>query len=446
MKICIIGTGYVGLVTGACFAEMGNYVSCVDVDEIKINTLNSGELPIYEVGLKDVVEKNKKEGRLYFTTDIKLGMKDASFCFISVGTPPCEDGSADLSSVFEVAHVIGRCINNDVIVVMKSTAPVGTTEKIKEIIKLELNVRGKNDLLFSIASNPEFLKEGEAVKDFMQPDRVVIGADNLQTAELVKQLYQPIVANSSQVIIMDITSAELTKYAANTMLATRISFMNEIARLCDKVGGDIDHVRIGIGADSRIGNQFLNAGAGYGGSCFPKDVKELIHTGKKNDLQMDIAEAVHRVNERQKYYLVEMIKKRFGENLLGKKFATWGLAFKAQTDDIREAPSLVIVPSLIKLGAHIVAYDPEAAKQAEQAFLEYGDRIQYVDSMMDAVHNADALVVITDWPQFRTVNFNELKSKMYQRIIFDGRNQFDTEQVVENEFEYYCIGRSCYVK
>jgi len=446
MEICMIGTGYVGLVTGACFAEVGHHVWCIDLDQGKINNLRSGILPIYEPGLKELVVKNSQEGRLSFTTDIKTGLKQALFCFIAVGTPQCADGSADLSYIFNVAREIGQRMNGYLIVVIKSTVPVGTIEKIRDVIKRELKNRGKENFAFDIASNPEFLKEGTAVRDFMYPDRIVIGTDNEQTAEMMKQLYQPVVQSKSVILNMDIRSAEITKYAANTMLAARISFMNEIAGLCDKVGGDIDYIRVGIGTDKRIGNQFLYAGAGYGGSCFPKDVKEFIQTGQRNGLEMDIAEAVHRVNERQKYYLVEVIKKRFGEKILGKKFGIWGLAFKAQTDDMREAPSLVIINSLIKMGATIIAYDPEAMEQAKLLFKEYGQQIQYVDSMMEAIQYVDALVLITEWQQFRQPDFAEMMQRMKQPLIFDGRNQYDPMHMKDLGFEYYCIGRNSYGK
>jgi len=446
MKICMIGTGYVGLVTGACFAEMGNHVWCVDVDQRKINNLKAGKVPIYEQGLTGIIEKNSSEGRLHFTTDLKVGIENALLCFITVGTPPLDDGGADLSYIFTAAREIGQCMNGYLIVATKSTVSVGTTEKVREVIKHELQAGNKERLSFDVVFNPEFLKEGTAVEDFMCPDRIVIGSDNDHTVEIMRQLYQPFVHSPGTILIMDIKSAELTKYAANTMLATRISFMNEIAGLCDKVGGDVDQIRIGIGTDRRIGSQFLYAGAGYGGSCFPKDVKEFIHTGQKNGLEMTIAQAVHDANERQKYYLVEMIKKRFGENLLGKKIGIWGLAFKAQTDDMREAPSLVIIHSLLKMGAQLTVYDPEAREEAKKYFTEYPQSILYVDSMMEAVNNVDALVLITDWQQFRQPDFAEMMQRMKKPLIFDGRNQYDPMHMRNLGFEYYCIGRNCYVK
>jgi len=446
MNICVIGTGYVGLVTGTCFAEMGNKVWCVDVDTEKIARLKAGILPIYEPGLKELVMKNVAEKRLDFSTQLEEGIKDAVVCFIAVGTPSGEDGSADVSYVLDAACKIGATMNKYLIAVNKSTVPVGTADKVKNIIKQQLTVRAQADLEFDVVSNPEFLKEGAAVADFMRPDRVVIGTDNVRTAELMKQLYEPFSRNQQPILIMDIKSAEITKYAANAMLATRISFMNEIAQLCDKVGGDIANVRLGIGSDSRIGMQFLYAGSGYGGSCFPKDVKELVSTGCKNGIAMDVVSAVEAVNERQKYYLVDMVKKRFGEALNGRRFAIWGLAFKPQTDDMREAPSITIIKSLIDMGAIIQAYDPEAIEQAKSVLGDYATSITYSKDMLDAVHNVDALLVVTEWRQFRQPDFAEIKSKMNQPVIFDGRNQYRTEQLTRLGFEYYCIGRSCYVQ
>lgn len=444
MKICMVGAGYVGLVTGVCFANMGNEVWCVDVDEVKINNLKAAILPIYEPGLQELVESNLKEGRLHFSTAIIQGIEDAQFCFIAVGTPPLEDGSANLSHIFAAARTIGQHMSQYLIVVTKSTVPVGTTEKVRDIIRQELNVRGRDDVGFDVVSNPEFLKEGAAVEDFMRPDRVVIGTENIGTAELMKQLYKPFVRNQNPILIMDTKSAEIAKYAANAMLATRISFMNEIAQLCDTVGGDIVNIRMAMATDQRIGKQFLYAGAGYGGSCFPKDIKELIHTGCKNGLDMAIATAVNTVNERQKHYLVDMIKKRFGDDLRGIRFAVWGLAFKPQTDDMREAPSIIILQSLIKMGAKIVAFDPQAMEQAQRVFENYADSIQYVDTMMDAVNAVDALVLITDWQQFRQPDFSDMKKRMRQLVVFDGRNQYEFDEMKLYGFEYYCIGRNCW--
>jgi len=446
MKVCIVGTGYVGLVTGACFADMGNSVWCIDVDEEKVNNLKSGVLPIYEPGLEEIVKKNVGGDRLHFSTDLKQGIDSALFCFITVGTPPNDDGSVNLSYVFDVARSIGQYLEHYLVIVNKSTVPVGTEEKVREIIRQELTARGKAGLEFDVVSNPEFLKEGVAVEDFMRPDRVIIGTDNVRTAEIMKQLYEPFMRNQHPILVMDIKSAEIAKYAANAMLATRISFMNELARLCDKVGGDITCVRAGMGTDRRIGMQFLHAGIGYGGSCFPKDILELINTGKKNGIEMEIAAAVHRVNERQKYYLVDMIKKRFGENLTGKKFGVWGLAFKPQTDDIREAPAIIIIPALVNMGASITAFDPEAMEQTKKVLVPYASQIQYVDNMMDAVNDADALILITEWRQFRQPDFIDMKNRMKQGVIFDGRNQYAPSQMKEDGFEYYCIGRNGNVK
>lgn len=444
MEICMIGTGYVGLVTGACFAEMNHQVWCVDVDEDKINNLKVGILPIYEPGLGEVLEKGIKKNYLHFTHELPKGIENAAFCFISVGTPPKVNGSADISSIVAVATEIGRHMKRSLIIVIKSTVPVGTVEQVRNIIKNELHRRGREDLTFDVAFNPEFLREGTGVMDFMYPDRIVIGADNEETAQLLRKLYQPILRGENIILYMNSKSAEITKYAANAMLATRISFMNEIAQLCDKVGGDVDQVRRGIGTDPRIGNEFLLAGIGYGGSCFPKDVQELIYTGKKNGLEMNIATAVHEVNERQKRYLIEMIKKRFGENLADKKIGIWGLSFKGETDDMREAPSIVIVRSLLEMGATLTAYDPAAMGRAKQIFGECFPYIQYIDNMMEALTNVEALVLITDWQQFKQPDFTEMMKRMKKPIIFDGRNQYDPAHMKKLGFEYYCIGRNYY--
>lgn len=446
MKIVVVGTGYVGLTTGTCLAETGNTVWCIDKDEIKIKNLQAGILPIYEPGLKEMVTENVKEGRLHFSTDLKAALEDALFCFITVGTPPGTDGAADLTQVYSVAKEIGKLLDRYLIVVDKSTVPVGTAVKVRELIRLELVERGKEHIDFDVVANPEFLKEGVAVADFMQPDRVIIGTDNVRTAEIIKQLYQPFVRNQHPILVMDIASAELTKYAANAMLAARISFINEIAKLCDKVGADVSNVRQGIGTDSRIGMQFLHAGVGYGGSCFPKDVKELIHTGCRNGVEMEIVKAVERVNEQQKRYLADMIKKYFDEDISGKKFALWGLAFKPQTDDMREAPAIIIIESLIQMGATIVAYDPEATQQAEKIFAEVGtNHLQYALNMMDALNGADALIIATDWRQFRQPDFDEMQRRLRKPLIFDGRNQYDPEWMRRLGFEYYCVGRGCCV-
>lgn len=441
MKLAVVGTGYVGLVTGTCLAETGNTVWCVDRDEIKINNLKAGVLPIYEPGLLGLVTKNVKAGRLYFTTNLKSALEDALLCFITVGTPPGNDGAADLSQVYSVAKEIGQILNHYMIVVNKSTVPVGTGDEVRSIVLQELKARGKEDIEFDVVSNPEFLKEGGAVEDFMCPDRVVIGTDNARPDQMMKELYKPFVSNNNPVLVMDIKSAEMTKYAANAMLATRISFINEIAQLCDKVGADVVNVRQGVGTDSRIGMQFLNAGSGYGGSCFPKDVKELIHTGQKSGVEMEIAQAVERVNERQKYYLVDMICRYFSGNLRKRKLAVWGLAFKPHTDDMREAPAVVIIESLIKMGAYIYAYDPEAIPQAKELLANCYEHIFYADDMFTALNDADALIIVTEWQQFRQPDFAEIRRRMLRPLIFDGRNQYDPKHMAELGFQYYCIGR-----
>jgi UDPglucose 6-dehydrogenase len=445
MKICIIGTGYVGLVTGTCFADIGNNVWCIDSNAAIINSLNSGILPIYEPGLPELVQKNVQEGRLHFSTDKKSIIEKSLFCFITVSTPSGTNGEADLSQVFGVAREVGRFLDHYMIIVNKSTVPVGTASTVRQIIQEELAKRGRSDLEFDIVSNPEFLKEGAALEDFMHPNRVVIGTNNIHAAELMKNLYHPLIRNRNPLLIMDIPSAEITKYAANTMLATRISFINEIARLCDKVGADVSSVRQGIGTDDRIGTHFLYAGAGYGGSCFPKDIKELIHTGQKNGVAMEIAQAVERVNDRQKSYILDMVRCLFGDNLTGKKFAIWGLAFKPETDDMRESPAIVIVASLLQSGASVVVYDPQAVHQAKETFRNLLGGIYYADDMMNALDDADALILITEWQQFRQPDFTEIKQRLRQPVIFDGRNQYAPEQMDQMGFRYFCIGRGRYV-
>ncbi|GBG57985.1 UDP-glucose 6-dehydrogenase TuaD [Sporomusaceae bacterium FL31] len=444
MDICVIGAGYVGLVTGACFAEMGNNVWCVDVDESKIYQLKNAQIPFYEPGLQDIVRKNLKEGRLHFTSQLEEGISKSLFCFIAVGTPPGEDGSADLSHVLNVANSIGRYMEGYQIIVNKSTVPVGTSEKVRRVISQELHSRGLYSTEFDVVSNPEFLKEGAAIEDFMKPDRIIIGTDNVRTAELMKQLYEPFVRNQHPVYIMDIKSAEISKYAANAMLATRISFMNEIAQLCDRVGGDVANVRLGIGSDKRIGMSFLYAGTGYGGSCFPKDIKALIQIGNACGVNMKIISAVDGVNEQQKLYIIDLICQKFGDNLQGMLFGIWGLAFKPQTDDMREAPSIVIIEELIKRGARLIAYDPEAIEQAKKVLKKYNkvDSINYVKHMVDATEGVDGLILITEWRQFRQPDFKEIKSRMKRPIIFDGRNQYDQVQMKRLGFEYYCVGRN----
>lgn len=439
MKISVIGTGYVGLVTGTCFADMGNDVICVDIDEKKIENLKNGIIPIYEPGLEEMVKRNHKEERLNFTTDLKDAVEKSLFCFIAVGTPPGEDGSADLKHVLSVASGIGKYMNGYKIIVDKSTVPVGTAEKVKEAVKRELNSRGVN-LEFDIVSNPEFLKEGAAIEDFMKPDRVVVGTDNVRTAELMKELYAPFMRNNFRVITMDIKSAEITKYAANCMLATRISFMNEIANICDICGADVDMVRQGIGSDTRIGHKFLFPGVGYGGSCFPKDIKALIKTSEELKYDSKVLKAVEDVNEAQKKIMANKILKHFNGDVKGKTFAVWGLSFKPKTDDMREAPSLVIIDNLIKNGAKIHAFDPEAMKEAKKILPE-SETVKYFDNSYKALSGADAVVLVTEWGAFREPDFDKMKGLMKGNVIFDGRNQYNPKIVREKGFIYYSIGR-----
>jgi len=439
MELAVIGTGYVGLVSGTCFAEMGNNVICVDTDQPKIDMLKQGVIPIYEPGLEEMVRRNAKEGRLSFTTDINEVVDKALVLFIAVGTPPDDDGSADLQYVLAVARDIARCMNEYKIIVDKSTVPVGTADLVrKEVIRV-LAERGVNHE-FDIVSNPEFLKEGAAIEDFMKPDRVVVGVDNVRVAEIMKLLYSPFNRNNDRVITMSIRSAEMTKYAANAMLATKISFMNEIARLCEKLGADVSEVRHGIGSDTRIGYKFIHPGVGYGGSCFPKDVQALIQMAQKAGLEPLVMKAVEAVNAEQKTILAQKVKAHYGDELKGKTFALWGLSFKPQTDDMREAPSIVIINELISAGAHIVAYDPVAMHEAKRRF---GDNpaISYTDSEYDALHDADAMLLITEWHQFRYPDFKRIKSLLRQPVIFDGRNQYDPHKVRELGFTYYAIGR-----
>jgi UDPglucose 6-dehydrogenase len=446
MEICMIGVGYVGLVTGTCFAHMGHQVWCVDMDQEKINQLEAGVLPIYEPGLGEMVAQNRVANRLFFTTDLCCGLNKAEMVFITVGTPAGKDGCADLSYVFKVADEIGQKMNSEVIIVMKSTVPVGTAEKVKLRIQEQLVKRGQTLRKVIIASNPEFLREGAGIVDFMYPDRIIIGTGEKETAQRMEELYQPIVQDNKQIVHMDNKSAELTKYVANTMLATRISFMNEVAGLCDQIGGDIQLVRAGIGTDQRIGPYFLDAGTGYGGSCFPKDVQEFLGLGRKHGLPMAITQAVQQVNEKQKQVLVEMVRKRYGENLVGKKIGIWGLAFKAQTDDMREAPSLVIIPALIHMGAHIVVYDPEAMGQGKILLAEYSSQIQYASTSMEGVEGVDGVLLITEWQEFRQPDFQEMLRRMKVPLIFDGRNQYEPSGMKNLGFEYYCIGRNCNVQ
>jgi UDPglucose 6-dehydrogenase len=432
MRVGVIGTGYVGLVVGAGLAETGNDVICADIDSHKIARLNRGEIPIFEPGLDDLVERNLEDGRLRFTTDVAETVRQSEIIFIAVGTPPGEDGSADLQHVLSVAEIIGRSMNGEKVVVTKSTVPVGTAARVRAVIKEHSNHP------VHICSNPEFLKEGAAVDDFMKPDRVVIGVDSEHAREVLGELYSPFVRTGNPVLFMDVPSAEITKYAANAMLAARISFMNMVSRLCDAVGADVGLVRQGVGSDERIGSSFLFAGCGYGGSCFPKDVKALIRTLKDYGIDAGILDAVERVNESQKQQLLNMIDTRFPDGLAGMHFAVWGLSFKPDTDDMREAPSLVVVEGLLERGATITAHDPEAMTAARAIF---GDRIAYAEHNYDALQGADALVIITEWKQYRVPNFPRMREMMRQPIIFDGRNLFDTARMRELGFEYAGIGR-----
>ena len=433
----MIGTGYVGLVTGTCFAESGNDVVCVDTNEKKINDLKNGIIPIYEPGLDSLVKRNVEEERLSFTTNLEEAVKKSLLLFIAVGTPPGEDGSADLQHVLAVARGIGRCMNEFKIVVDKSTVPVGTGARVRAAIQEELAGRGEN-IPFDVVSNPEFLKEGNAIDDFMKPDRVVIGCEDVRTGELMKELYSPFVRTGKPILTMDIASAEMTKYAANAMLATKISFMNDIANLCEKLGVDISQVRQGIGSDSRIGYPFIFPGAGYGGSCFPKDVQALVKMGEQNNYHLQILEAVEAVNERQKKVLFNKLKARFGAELKNKTIAVWGLAFKPNTDDMREAPSIVLIENLLAEGAKVKAYDPEAMKEAHKVF---ADRITYGKKVYEILDGADALVIVTEWNEFRRPDFDKIKGLLKQPVIFDGRNLFEPKKMAQLGFEYEGIGR-----
>lgn len=439
MNIAIVGTGYVGLVSGTCFAETGANVTCVDVDAQKIERLKNGEMPIYEPGLDEMVRKNVKAGRLNFTTDLGSVLDDVQIVFSAVGTPPDEDGSADLKYVLQVARTIGKNLKNYVVVVTKSTVPVGTARKVRQAIEEELAKRGVN-IEFDVASNPEFLKEGNAIKDFMSPDRVVVGVESERAKKMLTKLYKPFLINNFRVIFMDIPSAEMTKYAANSMLATRISFMNDIANLCERVGADVNMVRSGIGADSRIGRKFLYAGCGYGGSCFPKDVKALIKTADQNGYSMEVLKAVERVNERQKSILFDKLAKAYGgvEQLKGKTIAMWGLAFKPETDDMRESTALVMIEKLLQAGCTIRTYDPIAMNECRR---RVGNQVVYCRDMYEAVLDADALLLLTEWKEFRLPAWAVIKKTMKRPLVIDGRNIFDIEEIEENEIEYYCIGK-----
>jgi len=437
MKIVVAGTGYVGLVTGTCFAETGVTVTCVDIDKEKIKLLQEGKTPLYEPGLEPMMKRNIEKGRLSFTTDLEKSLEGSEAIFIAVGTPPGEDGSADLQHVLKVASEIGKNIKSYVVVVIKSTVPVGTSEKVRKIIREELEKRGV-DIPFDMASNPEFLKEGSAVEDFLRPERIVIGTENERAAEIMSRLYKPFVLNNHPIYYMDIPSAELTKYAANAMLATRISFINEIANLCELLGADINQVRKGIGSDSRIGNKFLYPGPGYGGSCFPKDVKALIRTAAEKGYEMKVIAAVEKANEYQKNVLFFKIRNHFNNNLKGRTIGIWGLSFKPHTDDIRESPSIYLIEKLLLEGAIVKAYDPAAMEETKKIF---GNRVKYASDQYDAVIKADAMVLVTEWPEFRLPDLKKMAETMSGKVIFDGRNIYDPSEVRKAGFAYYGIGR-----
>lgn len=440
MKLTVVGTGYVGLVSGTCFSEMGNKVTCVDIDQEKINKLNQGIIPIFEPGLEKMVLKNVEKKNLFFTTNIQGALQEAEIVFIAVGTPMGEDGSADLQYVLAVANEIGEKMNHNLIVVNKSTVPVGTADKVKATIQSALNKRNKT-IKFEVVSNPEFLKEGDAINDFMKPDRVVIGAESNQAFEKMRQLYVPFTMTNDRFITMDVRSAEMTKYAANAMLATKISFMNEMANICERVGADVNNVRAGIGSDSRIGYSFIYPGAGYGGSCFPKDVKALKKIAEENGYQAQLITSVEDVNNRQKLVIANKIISRFGEDLKGKTFGLWGLAFKPGTDDMREAPAIYVVKELVKRGAKIQAYDPKAMDEAQHFYLKDIENISYKKAKYEVLDNADALILLTEWKEFRSPDFSEIKKQLKTPIIFDGRNQYNSYKLSERGFEYYQIGK-----
>lgn len=437
MRIAVVGSGYVGLVTGACFAESGVNVTCVDNDSEKIKLLNEGDVPIYEPGLESIIKRNVEKKRLRFTTSLGEAIRDSEVIFIAVGTPPGEDGSADLKHVLQVACDIGKVMDHYLVIVTKSTVPVGTSEKIREAVNEELQKRNSN-LRFDMASNPEFLKEGAAVDDFLKPERIVIGVDNDKTAAVMKRLYMPFVLNNHPILFMDIASAEITKYAANAMLATRISFINEIANLCDILGADINHVRKGIGSDSRIGSKFLYPGTGYGGSCFPKDVKALIRTARDIGYELNVVQAVEIANEYQKNVIFRKMTAFFNNNLKKKKIGIWGLSFKPKTDDIREASSLHLIDKLLEAGAEVSAYDPAAMNEVKKAL---GNRIHYASDPYEAIEGADALALVTEWSEFHLPDFCRMGEIMKHKVIFDGRNIYDPAELKKMGFEYFGIGR-----
>ncbi|MBS9462194.1 UDP-glucose/GDP-mannose dehydrogenase family protein [Flagellimonas sp. 389] len=441
MNLTVIGTGYVGLVSGTCFAEMGNNVTCIDIDEKKIKDLRNGIIPIYEPGLEQMVKRNVENGTLKFGTVLAENLGKCDIAFIAVGTPMGEDGSADLKYVLQVAKEIGQNMSHSLIIVDKSTVPVGTADKVNDTIQQQLEKRGVS-IPFDIVSNPEFLKEGDAINDFMKPDRVVIGSDNIEATEKMRTLYTPFFRSSlDRLITMDVRSAEMTKYVANAMLATKISFMNEIANICELVGADVNKVRIGIGSDSRIGYSFIYPGSGYGGSCFPKDVKALKKTAEENGYKASLIKAVEDVNDRQKLVIANKVIKKYGENLSGKTFAIWGLAFKPETDDMREAPAIYIIKELAKRGAKIKAYDPKAMEEAQHFYLKDVGNVSYHESKYDVLQNADALILLTEWKEFRSPDFDELKKQLTQPVVFDGRNQYNHGQMIKNGFEYHQIGK-----
>ena len=439
MKITVVGIGYVGLVTGACLADYGNDVYCVDVDEKKISSLKKGNIPIYEPGLQTLVKENLEAGRLIFTTNLKESLDQTEICFIAVGTPMEEDGHAELKYVENVASDIGKNMNHHMYIVDKSTVPVGTAGKVRELIQAQLDFRGE-DITFDVISNPEFLKEGDAIADCSRPDRIIIGTDNENAAKMMKQLYLPFVKNTENIIFMDVASAEMTKYAANAMLATKVSFMNEIANICEHVGADINKVRIGIGSDRRIGYQYIYAGCGYGGSCFPKDVQSLIKTSEENGYDCKILKAVEDVNEAQKLRLIQKITGRFGEDLHDLRFGVWGLSFKPGTDDMRMAPAITIINEITKRGGVVKAYDPKAINAAKERYLTENAAVEYCDSKYEALDDADAMILITEWKEFRHPDFNEIKKRLNDPIVFDGRNQYNSADMEEMGFEYYQIG------
>lgn len=439
MRIAVVGAGYVGLVTSACFADLGNNVWCVDVDGEKINSLKQGNIPIYEPGLKELVDETLETGNLQFTTNIREAIEATTICFIAVGTPPCEDGSADLQHVLAVAREIGQAMRHHMYIVDKSTVPVGTAQLVRNQVQSELDQRG-SDLTFDVISNPEFLKEGTAVGDCSRPDRIIIGTDNDGAAKVMRELYKHHVLNNDNFIFMDIASAEMTKYVANAMLATKISFMNEIANICERIGADVNKVRLGIGSDTRIGYHFIYAGCGYGGSCFPKDIQALINSSRSVGYEPQMLHAVDDVNNRQKLVLSNKVCKKFGDDLSGKTFAVWGLSFKPSTDDMREAASITVINELTKRGAKILAYDPKSAENARKFYLKGNSSVEYVKSKYTALVGVDALILITEWKEFRSPDFEEMKNRMKCPVIFDGRNQYNPVSMKEMGFEYHQIG------